>query len=75
MKHYIQMLLNRMLKNKKVANVIDKTNFQFKVIKFTNDFMCKYGLNMLREKNQATNVSPSNTWNFFKSVPFFALLI
>ena len=40
--------------------VLTKLHFQFKVIKFTNDFMYNYDLNMSSDKTQATNVSKNN---------------
>ena len=47
-------------RRKKLLMSLTKICFQFKVIKFTNYFMYNYDLKMLREKNQATNVSPNN---------------
>ena len=48
---------------------LKKTNFPFKVIKFTNDFMYNDEIKMLREKNLTTKFSPNNRWEFCKSIP------
>ena len=39
---------------------LTKLHFQFKAIKFTNDFMYNYDHNMSSEETQATNVSQNN---------------
>ena len=43
-------------------------HFKFKVIKFTNDSMYNHNLKMLREKNEATDVSPNYKWTFLNSI-------
>ena len=39
---------------------LKKLHFQFKVIILTNELMYSYDVKMLREKNQAKNVSPND---------------
>ena len=41
---------------------------QFKVIKFTNDFIYNYDFKMLRGGIQATNVPPNDKWELFGSI-------
>ena len=47
---------------------LTKIDFESKVIKFTNDFMYKYNINMLRKKNQPINVSLSNKLKFYDAI-------
>ena len=45
-----------------------KLHFQSKVIKFTNGFIYKYDLNMIRENKKARKVSPNEKWIFCNSI-------
>ena len=45
---------------KRLSMSLTKPHFQFRVIKLNNDFMYNYDIKVLREKNQATNVSQND---------------
>ena len=52
-------------RRKMISMSLTKLHFQFKVIKYANGSMYNYDINMLREKNQAKNLSPKDEWKCF----------
>ena len=54
---------------------LTKLHFQFKAIKFTNDFMYNYDHNMSSEETQATNVSQNNKRKFLNSTLLCKIII
>ena len=53
---------------------LKKLHFQFKVIILTNELMYSYDVKMLREKNQAKNVSPNDKCKCCNSIPLCCIL-
>ena len=80
-KDYYSSFSSRTLSNKSEnkTNIANKKNMSsddlfFKVIQFTNFFICYYDIKMLREKIKETNVSSSNKCQVYNTMPLCHIL-
>ena len=62
-------------RRKMMSISLTKLHLKTKVIKFTNFFVYNYDINILRENIKQTNLSLSNKWKVYNTMPLIHIII